>query len=95
MVSPSTSAIADSAPWIQRLMRAFGSPNLCGSMELCGWGRGLAPRYTYGIGMGTSGTHMPDLEHAGCIPVLGLQPRASPGSPTRPRPRRRSGAALG
>src|SRR6476659_10222435 len=28
-VSPSTSAIADSLPWIQRLMHAFGSPNLC------------------------------------------------------------------
>ena len=32
-VSGSTSAITDSAVWIQRLMRAFGSPNLCGSME--------------------------------------------------------------
>src|SRR5262249_22935772 len=42
MVSPSTSAIADSAAWIQRLGRAFGSPNHCGSLELCGWGRGYA-----------------------------------------------------
>src|SRR6187200_791310 len=38
-VSPSTSAIADSLPWIQRLMRAFGTPKLCASVELCGWGR--------------------------------------------------------
>jgi anaerobic selenocysteine-containing dehydrogenase len=74
MVSASTSAIADSQPWIQRLMRAFGSPNLCGSMELCGWGRGFASRYTYGVGMGTPGTHMPDLENAGCILFWGYNP---------------------
>ena len=74
MVSASTSAIADSAPWIQRLMRAFGSPNLCGSMELCGWGRGGATRFTYGTGMGLTGTHMPDLEHAGCMLFWGYNP---------------------
>lgn len=74
VVSPSTSAIADSVAWIQRLMRAFGSPNLCGSMELCGWGRGFAPRYTYGVGMGTAGAHMPDLENAGCILFWGYNP---------------------
>jgi anaerobic selenocysteine-containing dehydrogenase len=73
-VSPSTSAIADSVAWIQRLMRAFGTPNLCGSMELCGWGRGYATRYTFGIGMGTNGTHMPDLENAGCILFWGYNP---------------------
>src|SRR5438876_6291518 len=58
-------------------MRAFGSPNLCGSMELCGWGRGYASRYTYGIGMGTPGTHMPDLENAGCILFWGYNPSLS------------------
>ena len=48
-------------------MRAFGSPNLCGSMELCGWGRAYATRFTFGIGNGVGGSTMPDLEHAGCI----------------------------
>ena len=38
VVSPSTSASDDPTIWIQRLMNAFGSPNLCASMELCGWG---------------------------------------------------------
>src|SRR5215813_13077601 len=52
LVSASASASVDATPWIQRLMRAFGSPNLCGSMELCGWGRIYATRYTDGIGMG-------------------------------------------
>src|SRR5918992_1268161 len=51
-VSPSTSAMADSADWVRRLMRAFGSPNLGFSMELCGWGRAYATRFTYGTGMG-------------------------------------------
>ncbi|HYB69737.1 MAG TPA: molybdopterin-dependent oxidoreductase [Candidatus Bathyarchaeia archaeon] len=74
MVSASTSAIVDSSVWIQRLMRAFGSPNLCGSLELCGWGRGYATRYTYGVGMGLAGTHMPDIEHAGCILFWGYNP---------------------
>ena len=77
MVSGSTSAIGDSSHWIQRLMRAFGSPNLCGSMELCGWGRTYATRYTYGIGMGVAGTPMPDLENAGCILFWGYSPTGS------------------
>jgi anaerobic selenocysteine-containing dehydrogenase len=72
-VSPSTSAIADSVHWIKRLMRSFGSPNYCGSMELCGWGR-QAATYTYGTAMGFAGTPMPDLEHAGCILFWGYNP---------------------
>jgi anaerobic selenocysteine-containing dehydrogenase len=73
-VSPSTSAIADSAAWIQRLMRAFGSPNFCASMELCGWGRMFATRYTFGVGHGTAGATMPDLDNAGCIVLWGYNP---------------------
>lgn len=72
VVSPSTSAIEDSVSWIERLMRAFGSPNLCASMELCGWGRYLATRYTYGAGV--PGSYMPDLENAGCILFWGYNP---------------------
>jgi len=72
-VSPSTSALADSYVWMQRLMRAFGTPNLCGSMELCGWGRGAATSYTYGVGMSPGGL-MPDLENAGCIMFWGYNP---------------------
>src|SRR5512135_870171 len=69
-VSPSTSA--DSTSWIQRLMNAFGSPNLCNAMELCGWGRFLATQYTFGAGV--PGTYMPDLEEAGCILFWGYNP---------------------
>jgi len=65
VASPSTSASDDSVIWIQRLMNAFGSPNLCAAMELCGWGRFLATQYTFGAAV--PGAYMPDLEHAGCI----------------------------
>ncbi len=71
-VSPSTSAVDDVVDWIERLMNAFGSPNLCAAMELCGWGRYLAPLYTYGAPV--PGAYMPDLEHAGCILFWGYNP---------------------
>lgn len=72
VVSPSTSASDDSVVWIQRLMNAFGSPNLCASMELCGWGRYLATQYTYGAAV--PGDYRPDLENAGCILFWGYNP---------------------
>lgn len=72
VASPSTSASADSLIWIERLMRAFGSPNLCDSMELCAWGRYLATSYTYGVGV--PAVYMPDLENAGCILFWGYNP---------------------
>ncbi|MGH2722081.1 MAG: molybdopterin-containing oxidoreductase family protein [Actinomycetota bacterium] len=70
--SPSTSAMADSVDWLMRLKRAFGSPNLCTYMELCGWGRYLASLYTYGASV--PGVYMPDLERAGCILYWGYNP---------------------
>ena len=70
--SPSTSAMSDSLDWLQRLRRAFGSPNLSVSMELCGWGRYLAPIYTWGAPV--PGEYMPDLEHAACILFWGYNP---------------------
>jgi anaerobic selenocysteine-containing dehydrogenase len=70
--SPSTSAMSDSLDWVQRLRRAYGSPNLCVSMELCGWGRYLASIYTYGTSV--PGAYLPDLEHAGCILYWGYNP---------------------
>ena len=45
--SPSTSAIGDSAPFLRRLMNAFGTPNLVWSLDMCGWGRGYATRYAF------------------------------------------------
>ena len=71
--SGSTSALADTSVWVQRLMRAFGSPNQCGSMELCAWGRGPATGFAFGVGLGVGGA-MPDLDRAGCIVFWGYNP---------------------
>ena len=70
--SPSTSAMSDAVDWVMRLRRAFGSPNQCVYMELCGWGRYLASIYTYGASV--PGAYMPDLDHAGCILYWGYNP---------------------
>jgi anaerobic selenocysteine-containing dehydrogenase len=70
--SPSTSAMSDTVDWVMRLWRAFGSPNACVYMELCGWGRYLAPLYTYGDSV--PGAYMPDLDRAGCILYWGYNP---------------------
>jgi anaerobic selenocysteine-containing dehydrogenase len=74
-VSPSTSPIVDCIDWIQRLQRAFGSPNFVGAMELCGWGRYLASTYTYGASV--PGEYMPDLDRAECILFWGYNPAVS------------------
>ena len=71
-VSPSTSASSDAQVWIERLKNAFGSPNFCVAMELCGWGRYLATAYTFGAAV--PGNYMPDLERAGCILFWGYNP---------------------
>jgi anaerobic selenocysteine-containing dehydrogenase len=72
IASPSTSGSSDSLVWIDRLMRAFGTPNECTSMELCGWGRYGATTYTFGASV--PGNYMPDLERAGCILFWGYNP---------------------
>jgi anaerobic selenocysteine-containing dehydrogenase len=77
VVSASTSGMSDAQLWVQRLMRAFGSPNFGFSMELCGWGRSYATRFTFGTGIGPPGTPMPDLEQAGCILFWGYNPSAA------------------
>ena len=56
-------------------MNAFGSPNLCMAMELCGWGRHQATQYTFGAPV--PGAYLPDLEHAGCILFWGYNPNAT------------------
>ena len=70
--SPSTSAMSDSLDWLNRLRRAFGSPNLAVYMELCGWGRRLAPLYTYGAAV--PGAYMPDIERDGALLFWGFNP---------------------
>ena len=77
--SPSTTALADAGGWIRRLMNAFGTPNAATSLDLCGWGRGFATRYTYGVGsVGISaGGAMPDIANTGCLILWGYNPSMS------------------
>jgi anaerobic selenocysteine-containing dehydrogenase len=77
--SPSTTAIGDSIGFIQRLMNAFGTPNAVTTLDLCGWGRAFATRYTYGVGsVGAGGAGaMPDIANAGCLLLWGYNPSST------------------
>ena len=78
--SPSTTAIADSAVFVRRLMNAFGTPNQVSHLDLCGWGRGFATRYVFGVGSvatGSGGGAMPDIAESGCLILWGYNPSFS------------------
>ena len=75
--SPSTTAIADSAAFVVRLMNAFGTPNHVSALELCGWGRGYATRYVFGVGSvatGSAGGAMANIAESGCLILWGYNP---------------------
>jgi anaerobic selenocysteine-containing dehydrogenase len=78
--SPSTTAIGDSGLFIRRLMHAFGTPNMVTALDLCGWGRGYATRYAFGVGTvgtGSAGGAMPDIARSGCLILWGYNPSMS------------------
>lgn len=78
--SPSTTALADSYAFVQRLMNAFGTPNAVNSIDVCGWGRAFATRYTFGVGSvgaGAFGGAMPDIANAGCLILWGYNPSST------------------
>ena len=77
--SPSTTAIVDSANWIRRLMNAFGTPNTANHIELCGWARNQATRFTFGVGSVHSGSSgaMPDIANSGVLMLCGYNPSGS------------------
>jgi anaerobic selenocysteine-containing dehydrogenase len=75
--SPSTTAIADSVGFVRRLMNAFGTPNGVTSLDVCGWGRGFATRYAYGVASvatGSAGGAMADIANTGCLIFWGYNP---------------------
>lgn len=78
--SGSTTALADSTGFIGRLMKLFGTPNAYTNIDLCGWSRAFATRYTYGVGSiatGGGGGAMPDIANAGCTILWGYNPSVS------------------
>jgi anaerobic selenocysteine-containing dehydrogenase len=80
--SPSTTAIGDSSGFIQRLANGFGTPNRAITLDVCGWGRAFATRYTYGVGNvglggGGAGGAMPDIANSGVLILWGYNPSYS------------------
>jgi anaerobic selenocysteine-containing dehydrogenase len=77
--SGSTTASNDFNGWLRRLMNAYGSPNLAGNLEICGWGRDLATRFTFGVASvgALPGGAMPDIANAGCLILWGYNPSMS------------------
>ena len=57
----SGTSISDSLPFLDRLMRAFGSPTNCYGTEICNWHKDEAFKFTFGAGIGS-----PDFDHTGC-----------------------------
>jgi anaerobic selenocysteine-containing dehydrogenase len=76
MSSPSTTGISDSVPFIRRLMNAFGTPNAVSQIDICGWGRAGATRYSFGVPLvaTSGGGGMPDIANTGCLIFWGYNP---------------------
>lgn len=72
VTTPSGTHISDSISWIERFIRAFGSPNTIYSTEICNWHKDMASRLTYGTDIGT-----PDFAHTDCIVLWGNNPAAT------------------
>ena len=72
VTTPSGTAMSDAIPWVERLIRGFGSPNTVYGTEICNWHKDHATAYTFGAGVGA-----PDYERAGCILHWGHNPNTS------------------
>jgi len=69
VTTPAGTAVSDGFPWINRLIRMFGSPNLVWGEEVCAWHRDFVTAYTFGTDIGT-----PDFERTGCLLLWGHNP---------------------
>lgn len=72
VTTPSGTHISDSISWIERLIRAFGSPNIIYGTEICNWHKDFATRYTFGHDIGT-----PDFANTDCVLLWGNNPAAT------------------
>lgn len=72
VTSPSGTAISDAIAWIERFIRAFGSPNICYATEICNWHKDYATRYTFGAGIPA-----PDFDRTRCVLFWGHNPSTS------------------
>ena len=64
VTTPSGTHISDCISWIERFIRAYGSPNSIYGTEICNWHKDVATKFTYGSDIGT-----PDFVNTDCVPV--------------------------
>ena len=69
VTTPSGSHLQDSISWIERLIRAYGSPNTIYATEICNWHKDHATRFTFGHDIGT-----PDFANSDCVLLWGNNP---------------------
>lgn len=69
VTTPSGSHLQDSIAWIERFVRAYGSPNTIYATEICNWHKDYATRFTFGHDIGT-----PDFAHTDCVLLWGNNP---------------------
>jgi len=72
LTTPSGTSLSDGIAFIERLMRAYGSPNNCYSTEICNWHKDVAFEYTFGSGIGS-----PDFQRTGCVLLWGHNPNVA------------------
>lgn len=72
VTTPSGTHISDLISWIERLIRAFGSPNTIYGTEICNWHKDFATRFTFGYDIGT-----PDFANTDCVLLWGNNPTAT------------------
>ncbi len=65
-------AMQDGYPWVERLRRAFGTPNAIMSIENCDFSKDFVYPHTFGVAM-----PMSDLENTDCIILWGHNPGTS------------------
>lgn len=72
VTTPSGTHMSDSISWVERFIRAFGSPNTIYGTEVCNWHKDIASKLTYGTDIGT-----PDFAQTDCVLLWGHNPAAT------------------
>ena len=72
LTTPSGTSLSDGIVFVERLMRAYGSPNNCYATEICNWHKDVAFEYTFGSAIGS-----PDFERTGCVLLWGHNPNVA------------------
>ncbi|MDF1719754.1 MAG: molybdopterin-dependent oxidoreductase [Minwuia sp.] len=69
VTTPSGTHVSDGIAWIERFIRAYGSPNTIYGTEICNWHKDIATKFTTGHDIGT-----PDFARTGCVLLWGHNP---------------------